>query len=104
MLGEAEGKRRGGQQRVRWLDGITNSVDMSLSKLREMVKDRGPRHAAVLGFQRVGHDLATEQQHDVVSSGIWDKQAQNQEVSVKYGVRSIQCSEVGSPVVTDAPY
>ena len=56
------------------------------------------------GSQRVGHDLATEQQHDVVSSGIWDKQAQNQGVFVKYGLRVIQCSEVGPFIVTDAPY
>ena len=62
MLGKIEGKRRREQQRMRRSDGITDSMDMSLSKLREMVKNREDGVLQSMGSQRVAHDLSTEQQ------------------------------------------
>ena len=62
MLGKIEGRRRRGQQRVRWLDGMTDSTDMNLGRLQETVRDRDSTGVLQsMGSQRIGHDLVTEQ-------------------------------------------
>ena len=62
MLGKIEGGRRSWRLRMRWLDGITNAIQMNFSKLQVIVETRGAWHSIVMGLQGVGHDLVIEKQ------------------------------------------
>ena len=61
MLGKTEGRRGRGHQRMRWLDGITDAMNMNLGKLQEMVRERKPGMLQSMGSQRVRHDWAAKQ-------------------------------------------
>ena len=71
MLGKIEGKRRRGQQRMRWLDSIIDSMDMNLSKLWDIVKDREGALQSI-GSQRVRHNLVTEKQQHFLPNSNWN--------------------------------
>ena len=71
MLQKIEGRRRRGQQRMRWLDGITDSMDMSLSELRELVMDRGTQRAAVHSVTKIWTQLSDWTEYCTLNSLFW---------------------------------
>ena len=92
MMGKIESKRRSGWQRMRWLDGIAHSMNISLNKLREMVKGRKAWHAAIYGVANSQHELATEQQ--AVGSNIPRQRSWLCNLSANYNWTSLLTSQI----------
>ena len=92
MLGKIEGKRRRrGQQRMRWLDDITNSIDVNLGKLQETVKDRGAWHAVMPGVSKSQTQLSDRTTSDQVSVRLFSQQQQESHATVSGVLRNCVC-------------